>query len=89
MKYTDIERLSKDDYFRDSLWVIEKMGLHNLMVFKQDYCPRLIQHFFATLEFDAREEIGFTWMTMEVRRHSTITRFGKLLGYPFDGTHSP
>jgi hypothetical protein len=65
------------------------MGLHKLMVFKQDYCPRLIQQFFATMEFDTQEEIGFTWMTDEVRRHSTFTRFGKLLGYTFDGMHSP
>jgi hypothetical protein len=89
MKYTDIEHLSKDEYFRDALWVTKKMGLHKQMVFKQDYCPRLIQQFFTTLEFDARDEIGFTWMTEEVRRHSTITHFGKLLGYPFDSMQSP
>jgi hypothetical protein len=65
MKYTDVELLSKDEYFGDALWVTENMGLHKLMVIKQDYCPRLIQHFFATLEFDIREEIGFTWMTMK------------------------
>jgi hypothetical protein len=59
------------------------------MVIKQDYCPRLIQQFFATLEFDTQDHIGFTWMTDEVRRHSTFTRFGKLLGYTFDGIHFP
>jgi hypothetical protein len=42
MKYTDIEVLSKDEYFVDSSWVTEKMGLHKLMVIKQDYCPWLI-----------------------------------------------
>jgi hypothetical protein len=48
MKYTDIVTLSKDECFGDALWVTQKMGLHKLMVFKQDYCPRLIQQFFAT-----------------------------------------
>jgi hypothetical protein len=43
MKFTNIVSLSKDEYFADALWVTEKMGLHKLMVFKQDYCPRLIQ----------------------------------------------
>jgi hypothetical protein len=52
MKLTNIELLSKDDYFGDALWVTEKVGLHKLMVIKQDYSPRLIQQFFATLEFD-------------------------------------
>jgi hypothetical protein len=89
MKHTNIAHLSRDEYFRDALWVTEKMGFHKLMAFKQDYCPRLIQQFYATLEFDAKEEIGFTWMTEDVRRHSTITRFGTLLGYPFGGMHSP
>jgi hypothetical protein len=89
MKHTNIAHLSKDEYFRDSLWVTEKMGLHKLMAFKQDYCPRLIQQFYATLEFDTREESGFTWITEDVRRHSTITHFGTLLGYTFGGMHSP
>jgi hypothetical protein len=89
MKYTNIEYLSKDEYFGYALRVTEKMGLHKLMVIKQDYCPRLIQQFFATLEFDTQEYIGFTWMTGEVRRSSTFTRFGKPLGYNFYGIHSP
>jgi hypothetical protein len=89
MKYMDIELLSKDEYFGDTLWVTEKMCLHKLMVIKQDYCPRLIQQLFATLEFDTREETGFTWMTDEVRRHYRFTCFRKLLGYTFDGMHSP
>jgi hypothetical protein len=41
MKFTNIVSLSKDEYFADALWATEKMGLHKLMVFKQDYCPRL------------------------------------------------
>jgi hypothetical protein len=65
------------------------MGLHKIMVIKQDYCPRLIQQFYATLEFDTRDHMGFTWMTEDVRRSSTFTHFGKLLGYNFDGIHSP
>jgi hypothetical protein len=88
MKYMDIELLSKDEYFGDALWLTEKMGLHKLMVIKQGYCPRLIRQFFATLEFDTRDEVGFTWMTDEVRRHFTFACFGKLLGYTFDGIHS-
>jgi hypothetical protein len=52
VKFTNILNLSKDEYFEDALWVTEKMGLHKLMVFKQEYSPRLIQQFFATLEFD-------------------------------------
>jgi hypothetical protein len=66
MKHMNILHLAKDEYFRDALWVTEKMGLHKLMAFKQDYCPRLIQQFYATLEFDAKEEIGFTWMIEDV-----------------------
>jgi hypothetical protein len=62
MKFTNIVSLSKDEYFADALWVTEKMGLHKLMVFKQDYSPLLIQQFYATLEFDTRDEVGFTWM---------------------------
>jgi hypothetical protein len=89
MKFTNIVNLSKDEYFEDSLWVMEKMGLHKLMVFKQDYSPWLIQQFFATLEFDTQDHVGFTWMTDEVRKHSTFTRFGKLLGYTFGGINSP
>jgi predicted transcriptional regulator len=76
MKFTNIVSLSKDEYFADALWVMEKMGLHKLMVFKQDYSHRLIQQFYATLEFDTRDEVGFTWMSDEVRKNSTITRFG-------------
>jgi hypothetical protein len=40
------------------------------------------------LEFDTQDDVGFTWMIDEVRKSSTITRFGKLLGYPFDGIDS-
>jgi hypothetical protein len=87
MKFTNIVSLSKDEYFADVLWVTEKMGLHKLMVFKQDYSPRLIQQFYATLEFDTRDEVGFTWMSDEVRKSSTISLFGQLLGYRFDGIH--
>jgi hypothetical protein len=89
MKFTNIVSLSKDEYFADALWVTEKLGLHKLMVFKQDYNPHLIQQFYATLEFDTRDEVGFTWMSGEVRKSSTIDRFGKLLGYRFDGIHRP
>jgi hypothetical protein len=53
----------------------------------------IVQGWFSSslppLEFDTQEEIGSTWMTDEARRHSTFTRFGKLLGYTFDGMHSP
>jgi hypothetical protein len=49
----------------------------------------LIQQFFATLEFDTQDVVGFTWMTDEVTKISTITCFGKLLGYTFDGIDSP
>jgi hypothetical protein len=87
MKFTNIVSPSKDEYFADALWVTEKLGLHKLMVFKQDYNPRLIQQFYATLEFDTRDEVGFTWMSGEVRKSSTIDRFGQLLGYRFDGIH--
>jgi hypothetical protein len=59
------------------------------MVFRQDYNPRLIQQFFATLEFDTRDEVGFTWMSGEVRKSSTISHFEQLLGYRFDGIHQP
>jgi hypothetical protein len=89
MKFTNIVSLSKDEYFEDALWVTEKLGLHKLIVFKQDYNPRLIHQFFATLEFDTRDEVGFTWMSGEVRKSLTITRFGQLLGYRFDGIHRP
>jgi hypothetical protein len=34
MKFTNIQSLSKDEYFADALWVTEKLGLHKLMVFK-------------------------------------------------------
>jgi hypothetical protein len=87
MKFTNIVSLSKDEYFADALWVTQKLGLHKLMVFKQDYNPRLIQQFYATLEFDTRDEVGFTWMSGEVRKSSTIDRLGQLLGYRFDGIH--
>jgi hypothetical protein len=60
MKYIDIEFLSMDNYFGDALGVTEKMGLHKLMTIKQDYGPKLIQQFFATLEFDTQGNIGFT-----------------------------
>jgi hypothetical protein len=89
MKFTNIVSLSKDEYFTDPLWVTEKMGLHKLMVFKQDYSPYLIQQFYATLEFDNRDEVGFTWMSDEVRKSLTITCFVQLLGYRFDGIHRP
>jgi hypothetical protein len=81
MKFIDIEFLSKDEYFGDALWVTEKMGLHKLMTIKQNYCPKLIQQFFATLEFDDQDNISFIWMTNKVRRFSNFTRFGQLLGY--------
>jgi hypothetical protein len=42
MKVTNIAALSRDEYFADALWVTEKLGLHKLMVFKQDYNPHLI-----------------------------------------------
>jgi hypothetical protein len=89
MKFTNIVSLSKDEYFADALWVTKKLGLHKLMVFKQDYNSHLIQQFYATLEFDTRDEVGFTWMSGEVRKSSTIARFGQLLGYRFDGIHRP
>jgi hypothetical protein len=41
------------------------------------------------LEFDTPDEVGFTWMLDEVRKSSTITHFGQLLGYRFDGIHQP
>jgi hypothetical protein len=89
MNYIDIEFLFKDEYLQDALWVTEKMGLHKFMAIKQDYCPNLIQQFFATLEFDDRDNIGFTWMNNKVRKHSNFTHFGQILSYEFDGLHSP
>jgi hypothetical protein len=41
MNFTNIVSLSKDEYFADALWVTEKLGLHKLIVFKQDYNPHL------------------------------------------------
>jgi hypothetical protein len=83
MKYTDIHLLYKDVYFHDALWVTEKLGLHRLMSIKQDYCPNLIQQFYATLEFDTEENVWMTWMTNNVKRFSTFARFAQLLGYLF------
>jgi hypothetical protein len=54
--------------------------LHKLMVIKQYYCPRLIQQFFATLEFDSQDHIGFTWMTDEVRGSLLSLALGRSWG---------
>jgi hypothetical protein len=89
VKYIDNDLLFKDEYFCDALWVTEKMGLHKLMVIKENYSPRMVQQFFATLEFDNRGNIGFTWMTNDVRKFSNFARFGQLLGYDFHGLESP
>jgi hypothetical protein len=89
MKYTDIQLLYKDEYFHDALWVTEKLGLHKLMLIKQDYCPNLIQQFYATLEFDTKENVGMTWTTNNERRFSTFARFGQLLGYPLSSLETP
>jgi hypothetical protein len=89
MKYTDIQLLYKDEYFHDALWVTEKLGLHKLMSIKQDYCPNLIQQFYATLEFGTEENVRMTWMTNNVKRFSTFARFAQLLGYPFSSLETP
>jgi hypothetical protein len=49
----------------------------------------MVQQLFDTLEFDNRDNLGFTWMTNDVRKFSNFTRFGQLLGYEFDGLETP
>jgi hypothetical protein len=85
MKYICIHLPFKVEYFHDALWVTEKLGLHQLLSIKQDYCPNLIQKFYATLDFVTQDNVGMTWMTNEVRRFSTFACFGQLLGYTFLG----
>jgi hypothetical protein len=88
-KVVDFEHLQKSDYFKEALWITEKLGLHPLMQIKQDYNVLLVHQFYATLVFGDGEELPMTWMTGDQRVESNFIEFAELLGYPFTGNHDP
>jgi hypothetical protein len=88
-KVVDFEHLRKSDYFKEALWITEKLGLHPLMQLKKDYNILLVHQFFATLVFGDGEELPMTWMTGDQVIHSNFIEFAEELGYPFKGNHMP
>jgi hypothetical protein len=59
-KVIDFKHLLKSDYFKDALWITEKLGLHSIIQLKQDYNILIVHQFFATLVFGDGEELAMT-----------------------------
>jgi hypothetical protein len=55
------------------------MGVH------YHYSVRLIQQFFATLDFEDNETLTLKWMKGNNMRESNFYEFTHLLSYPFHG----
>jgi len=88
-KVLDFPHMRTHPYYVDAVWISERLGLHGLMQFKQDYNISLIYQFFATVVFDTNEERTMTWKTGHVECKSNFIEFAKILGYPYDGASVP
>lgn len=86
MQFLEIEKLEKFAYFKEALWVTEKMGLHKLMTTQENYNPDLIQQFYATVTFGTTAEMPFEWMSGTVRCRSSLVEFAQALEIPFSPT---
>lgn len=93
MKYLDYPWMAQNParraYFKDAIWVLEKMGLKDLGLIKQDYSVNCIQQFYATVVFGSEVNIPMTWQSGEYTLQSDFCEFAKLLGYPFRGLDEP
>jgi hypothetical protein len=68
----DFGHLQKHAYFKEALWITEKLGLHLLMKINQDYNIVLMHQFFATVVFGEGEDIPLTWMIGSDVCHSSF-----------------
>jgi hypothetical protein len=87
-KAPDFAHMRQHAYFKDALWITEKLGLHPLMAIQQDYNIHVVQQFFATLVFGTGVNRPMTWMTGDMRCQSDFHQFASLLGYEFRGANT-
>jgi hypothetical protein len=96
MHAIDLPHLQSKSYFDDAIFVIERMGLTELVVLKCNYNPHLIMQFYATLMIMPNERKTMKWMSGQNYCEADFSMFASLLGYAFDGenpvgrrVHSP
>ena len=88
-KVLNLSALSTKPYFQEALWIVRKLGLEKLMVTQQNYTIKIVQLFFATVEFGNDEDVTLTWITGPIKCVSSMKRFGELLGYAFRHGEEP
>ena len=71
------------------MWIVRKLGLEKLTTTQQNYSIKLVQQFFATVQFGNDDDVMLTWMTGPIKCVSSMTRFGEMLGYEFRRGEEP
>ena len=82
-KVLNLTALSTKPYLQEIVWIVRKLGLEKLMTTQQNYSIKLVQQFFATVQFGNDADVTLTWMIGSIKCVSSMTRFGELLGYGF------
>ena len=81
MAATDLDHLSRQEYFADAYNVLDQMGLLPLMTVQCDYNAHFILQFYSTVVFSTDVPMKIKWMTGLQYCESTWAGFAELLGY--------
>ena len=71
-KVLNLTALNSKEYFQKAVWVVRKLGLEKLMTTHQNYDIKLVQQFFATIQFGDDEAVSLTWMNGPIRCVSSM-----------------
>ena len=78
---TDLDHLSRQEYFADAYNVLDQMGLLHLMTLKCNFNTHFILQFYSTVVFSTDDPMKIKWMTGLEYCESTWNRFAEILGY--------
>ena len=81
MSATNLDHLSKQEYWSEAYDILDKLGLLPLMTVQCDYNPQLILQFYATVVFCNDEPTTLKWMSGPEYCETTWVRFSQILGY--------
>ncbi|KAI5016644.1 hypothetical protein ZWY2020_006495 [Hordeum vulgare] len=89
-RWIDFAHLQRNpDYFGEALYLIEKLGIKEIITFRRDFDPDVVAQFYVTVHFAPDDMRTMTWMTGTQKMTGSWSEFMKLLKVDFQGDETP
>ena len=64
VQWIDLAHLQPNmDYFGDTLSLVDKLGIKDIITFKTDFDPTAVAQFYVTVHFSPDDQRSMIWMT--------------------------